>query len=209
MTSSDTCYFCDSGVDVEEHHIVPQRFSGSDLPTNTVDLCHECHWKLERLYNRDFWEAIGVNDPRSTKESHVTCYYHSCLELSVGHYHNNSGRLVYRCAKHMPDEEGESLRENNDEPELRCLQDDWSLSTEGDSIGLLRDLKYVLRNIIGNEPASPDTIRDVIGGDRISELNFPDDSGRDVTEVQILTQTQVYHAEYLGDSWDVRHERSR
>jgi hypothetical protein len=42
---------------------------------NLVYSCHECYWKLERLYNADFWRALGIEDPRSTKESHQLCTY--------------------------------------------------------------------------------------------------------------------------------------
>jgi len=98
MTQS-SCYFCGSSADIEEHHILPQRFDGSDSDGNTVDVCHECHWKLERLYNKDFWESIGVDDPRATKESHVSCDIHSCMEPSVQQYGTSEG-IVHRCEDH-------------------------------------------------------------------------------------------------------------
>ena len=102
------CYFCGSTTDIEEHHILPQRFDGSDAEKNTVDVCHECHWKLERLYNKDFWEAIGVDDPRSTKESHVVCDIHGCVKPSVQRYGTSKG-IVYRCEEHK-----QEFKENTD-----------------------------------------------------------------------------------------------
>ena len=101
--SDTTCYFCDATEDIEEHHILPQRFDGSDKPTNTVELCHDCHWKLERLYNKDFWNAIGVDDPRSTKKSHVQCAIHDCMEHAVGRFGLEKGAVVPRCEEHKPD----------------------------------------------------------------------------------------------------------
>jgi len=99
-TTEQTCYFCESTDEIEEHHILPQRFDGSDQPTNVVDVCHDCHWKLERLYNKDFWEAIGVDDPRATKESHVLCSVHDCMEHSVGLFLIGGGHTDPRCEKH-------------------------------------------------------------------------------------------------------------
>jgi len=98
----ESCYFCDATEEIEEHHILPQRFDGNDLPTNTVDLCHDCHWKLERLYNKDFWESIGVDDPRATKESHVICSINGCLDNSVGLFSVQKGTNVPRCEQHKP-----------------------------------------------------------------------------------------------------------
>jgi len=102
------CYFCESAADVEEHHIVPQRFDGGDKRSNTVDLCHDCHWKLERLYNKDFWKTIGIEDPRATQESHVTCEHYSCTAQATDHYRvvgdptTGGSAIVYRCDDHPP-----------------------------------------------------------------------------------------------------------
>lgn len=56
------CYFCSEGHSeaLEEHHIVPQRFNGSDEPENTVWLCGSCHDKIERLYDDEFYRRLGV-----------------------------------------------------------------------------------------------------------------------------------------------------
>jgi len=83
IQSESGCYFCESTKNIEEHHIVPQRFDGSDEPTNIVDLCHSCHWKLERLYNKEFWEVIGIEDPRTTAESHISCAHTNCSEPAI------------------------------------------------------------------------------------------------------------------------------
>lgn len=109
------CYFCGSAEDIEEHHILPQRFEGSDADTNTVDLCHDCHWKLERLYNSDFWEALGVDDPRATKQSHTRCDIHGCVEQAEQTVHLSDGRAARRCAEHY--------RENESTDDLRILSD--------------------------------------------------------------------------------------
>lgn len=94
----DWCYLCENEPAEEEHHILPQRFNGSDAETNTVDLCHDCHWKLERLYNKDFYNALGIDDPRQTQETHIVCYTHNCTNQATG-----MGAHGYYCEDHRND----------------------------------------------------------------------------------------------------------
>jgi len=54
------CYFC-TEERLEKHHIVPRRFDGSDDAQNIVSVCPTCHSKLERLYNKRFYDALGVS----------------------------------------------------------------------------------------------------------------------------------------------------
>lgn len=63
-----TCYFClsEERQILEEHHIVPRRFDGSDDDENLVRVCPTCHQKLERLYSGRFYrelESIGEGTP--------------------------------------------------------------------------------------------------------------------------------------------------
>jgi len=62
---TDTCYLCGepNPSALEEHHIVPQRYNGSDEPENTVTLCGTCHNKIEDLYNERFYTEITERDP--------------------------------------------------------------------------------------------------------------------------------------------------
>lgn len=55
------CYFCGSRDDIERHHVIPRRFGGPDREDNLVDVCHDCHMKLERLYDNDVWTAAGMS----------------------------------------------------------------------------------------------------------------------------------------------------
>lgn len=57
----DECYFCGSDEQIESHHILPARFGGPDIPDNLVDVCRECHEKLERIYDKEFWEKIEIS----------------------------------------------------------------------------------------------------------------------------------------------------
>ena len=92
----DPCYFCESCEDVQTHHIVPDRFNGSESESNKVDLCHDCHWKLERLYNVEFWNAIGIDDPRSSRETHLVCEMLECNEQAAVKYfvHGEVGEVT-------------------------------------------------------------------------------------------------------------------
>lgn len=57
------CYFCDETSVLEEHHIVPRRFDGSDDEKNIVEVCPTCHSKLESLYDKRFYDKLGVDTP--------------------------------------------------------------------------------------------------------------------------------------------------
>lgn len=54
------CKFCgeDNKEALEEHHIVPRRYNGSDRDENLVTVCKNCHGKLESLYDDRFYEQI-------------------------------------------------------------------------------------------------------------------------------------------------------
>lgn len=54
------CYFCGSEGPIETHHIVPKRFDGSDNEENLVDLCPNCHRRLECIYDKRFYENMSV-----------------------------------------------------------------------------------------------------------------------------------------------------
>ena len=69
---SDGCYFCGGGADVlEKHHIVPRRHGGSDAEENLVDLCPTCHERLERLYDKRFYDRLGVRNGRSESDEQL------------------------------------------------------------------------------------------------------------------------------------------
>lgn len=105
---AEYCYFCEFPDDLEVHHIVPQRLGGTDAPDNIVTVCHECHWKLERLYNKDFYETLGIEDPRTTPETHITCEVSGCTNQAIKPIHVGRGSrqkgkaagMSYRCEDH-------------------------------------------------------------------------------------------------------------
>lgn len=69
----DKCYFCGCGGPLEEHHIIPQRFGGPDTKENIVELCQLCHRRLERLYDKSFYEWFGIDDSKGRRLYHRPC----------------------------------------------------------------------------------------------------------------------------------------
>ena len=71
-----TCYFCLSEERhiLEEHHIVPRRFGGSDDDENLVRVCPTCHEKLERLYDSRFYDELGVENSDSEDSDDVVIH---------------------------------------------------------------------------------------------------------------------------------------
>lgn len=59
---TDECLFCDATDDLEEHHVVPRRYGGTDGEENLITVCGDCHKKIERTWDRRFYHEIGVRD---------------------------------------------------------------------------------------------------------------------------------------------------
>jgi len=57
----ESCYFCGSEEQIESHHILPQRFGGPDDDENLVDVCRDCHEKIEKVYDQSFWSKIEIS----------------------------------------------------------------------------------------------------------------------------------------------------
>lgn len=97
------CYFCGAFGGLEEHHIVPQRFGGSDSEGNIVPLCSQCHTKIERLYDKSFYEEFGIEDEEGKRQFHTTCWNKECKNLSTQHWESNTGVEFYACENHVPE----------------------------------------------------------------------------------------------------------
>lgn len=96
----DHCYFCDAYGGITEHHVKPQRFDGPDTPENIVGLCARCHRRLERLYDKDFYEFFGIEDEAGKRLFHLVCEHHDCTEnVQVKwRYRNIVKRTCFDCA---------------------------------------------------------------------------------------------------------------
>lgn len=125
MTTS--CYFCNEIERLQEHHIVPRRFDGSDDEENLVKLCPTCHDKIENLYNKRFYDTLGVEKPKEDDgsglcqnsecygdaireisgpagsyyvcEIHGDCDYSNCFESAATTRKNSPGTTLL-CEKH-------------------------------------------------------------------------------------------------------------
>lgn len=190
----ESCYFCGSKANIEEHHIVPQRFDGSDKPSNTVDLCHDCHWKLERLYNKEFWETIGVEDPRATKESHITCEYGGCTSPSIGRFHitaHTGSDYVYRCEEHKPGSSGRTGKDGE--------SSDFSKKKEA----LASRLKYCFSEVIGDRPVRLGEVRDAVRPLQVKDLRYPD-GAYNGEKVIIEAIGATFSVELVDGEWEVK-----
>jgi hypothetical protein len=99
--SRDVCYICgNKNRDVlEEHHIVPQRFGGSDDDENTVQLCSNCHTSLERLYDQRFYDKLGVSKPEDSSDERVVCEKDGCTSKNA-HRIEGEGAEAWLCPRH-------------------------------------------------------------------------------------------------------------
>lgn len=101
----ERCYFCPENRELQEHHIVPQRFGGRDAASNVVTVCKRCHGKLERLYNARFYEAFGIEDEEGSRYYHRPCDIVDCDNYAVeaiyvtGHF-GDAGQ-AFRCEQHV------------------------------------------------------------------------------------------------------------
>ena len=100
---SDNCYFCNSWK-TEEHHIVPQRFGGKDKPSNIVELCSQCHKRIERLYDTSFYEWFGIDDEKGERKHHRPCSNSDCKAQVTQHWRNTlMDADFYVCDEHVVD----------------------------------------------------------------------------------------------------------
>lgn len=100
--SRDVCYICgNKNRDVlERHHIVPRRFGGSDDKENLVQLCSNCHTSVERLYDKRFYDELGVAVPENGEggEDHV-CMKSGCTSEETSRMESQN-YVVWVCAYH-------------------------------------------------------------------------------------------------------------
>lgn len=97
------CYFCNCGPPLREHHIIPQRFDGPDTKDNTVELCDLCHKRLERLYDKSFYEWFGIEDETGERHFHRPCQFQKANNC------NNQAQVKARLSKMTEAATGEIL----------------------------------------------------------------------------------------------------
>lgn len=87
------CYFCGSGPPLHEHHVIPQRFDGPDTKDNIVELCGSCHKKIERLYDKSFYEWFGIEDEKGERTYHRQCENTDCKNKAKVKIENRSWEI--------------------------------------------------------------------------------------------------------------------
>lgn len=67
---SEHCFICgeDNPNRLQTHHAVPKRHGGSDQEENLVRLCAGCHQAVERIYDKSFFERLGVETADETEQ---------------------------------------------------------------------------------------------------------------------------------------------
>lgn len=95
-----TCYICGHGNPdvIQEHHIIPRRYDGSDAGRNLVNLCPSCHDSVERIYDDSFFEELGL-EKTSRAEHNMMCEWGECTSrdtFHIGSEHND----MFCCDQH-------------------------------------------------------------------------------------------------------------
>jgi len=105
MTDEDTCFICGESRpnSIEQHHIVPRRFGGSDDSENLVGLCASCHSAVEKLYDRRFYDKLGVKKAATSS----TCALDGCTATADKTLDNHGDNFPV-CSAHA-DKCGASL----------------------------------------------------------------------------------------------------
>jgi len=83
QTNREDCYFCGSDGPIETHHIVPDRYEGSDANQNLVDLCPTCHERLERLYDKDFYKQLNAHRGANKGYSDAISDVHAAFNIDL------------------------------------------------------------------------------------------------------------------------------
>jgi hypothetical protein len=67
---TERCQICGEHrpLAIEEHHVLPRRFGGSDKEDNLIEVCSSCHSALESIYNKSFWSSVGLR-PSSDQDT--------------------------------------------------------------------------------------------------------------------------------------------
>jgi hypothetical protein len=99
MTDKNTCFICGENRpnSIEQHHIVPRRFGGSDQDENLVGLCASCHAAIEKLYDKRFYDKLGVE---SDSGELVECELDGCTATDTKEIGKASAVALRVCDDH-------------------------------------------------------------------------------------------------------------
>jgi hypothetical protein len=127
--SRDACYFCGEQGALDSHHIVPKRHGGTDQKENLVTVCPTCHRKLETLYDKNFYENIGIQerDNQGVDESAINFKSRTPIEAIPGISFARSEELSRAnifTVRELANSNPEVLSENTDFSETQVAK--WS-----------------------------------------------------------------------------------
>lgn len=79
------CFICgeDTPSRLQTHHIVPRRHGGSDNSENLVRLCANCHQAIEKMYDKRFYQELGV-EKQNTSDTPRSELITSASEITKG-----------------------------------------------------------------------------------------------------------------------------
>lgn len=97
---AEQCHFCPARHDLQTHHIVPRRKNGSNSQENLVIVCEDCHQKLEAIYDKRFYERLGLSDERGAKRSHYACFLVNCPNTARLNIRTKAGSKQWFCEDH-------------------------------------------------------------------------------------------------------------
>jgi predicted XRE-type DNA-binding protein len=82
---SNRCQICGDvrPRSLEEHHILPRRFGGSDHEANLITLCASCHRALESIYDKRFWSSVGVRPSEASRGKQLKLQANNSPGVSV------------------------------------------------------------------------------------------------------------------------------
>jgi hypothetical protein len=115
---TDRCYFCPRKTGIEVHHIVPDRFNGTDRRENLVALCERCHKKIEALYDKRFYRALGVADATDERQNHFQCQDGRCHAQATVKLQKTGYESMWRCLTHATE-----ILDGADQKYWQVLQD--------------------------------------------------------------------------------------
>lgn len=179
----DTCEVCGATSNLEEHHLLPQRYNGPDKEWNLVTLCEDCHNDIEGVYDSEFFTQLGLDSPDSVPPDRVTFVdkgTQSVLaDLSDQHYgaddkiHEVIRDLAnYAIENNLAPDEIPEEKSLNDKDERRAIkkrvEQSALINTEEYDLSLIKSRDYAVDAMIlalGHKAAEPfqrDDVEDIV-----------------------------------------------
>jgi hypothetical protein len=70
---------------------------GPDSDDNVVVVCQSCHHKLETLYDKTFYERLGIADEQGERKTHLPCYERECDRIADYQLKGNEWWVCHAC----------------------------------------------------------------------------------------------------------------